>query len=47
MIKGSVLSAKFHRFQLIKLKWYKINSIKNQCFSYLFDSIFLKEKQKK
>ncbi len=43
---GSVASTKFNRFQLIKFKCHKINSIENQHFSYLSDSIFLKEKQK-
>ena len=42
---GSVASTKFNRFQLIKSKCYKINSIENQHFSYLSDSIFHKEKQ--
>ena len=43
---GSVASTKFNRFQTIKFKCHKINSIENQYFSYLSDSIFLKEKQK-
>ena len=43
---GSVASTKFNRFQPIKFKCHKINSIENQYFSYLSDSIFLKEKQK-
>ena len=43
---GSVASTKFNHFQLIKFKCHKINSIENQHFSYLSDSIFLKEKQK-
>ena len=43
---GSVASTKFNRFQLIKFKCHKINSIENQHFSYLSDSIFHKEKQK-
>ena len=45
MKKGSVASTKFNRFQLIKFICHKINSIENQHFSYLSDSIFLKEKQ--
>ncbi len=40
---GSVGSTKFNRFQLIKSKCYKINSIENQYFSYLSDSIFYKK----
>jgi transposase InsO family protein len=43
---GSVASTKFNRFQLKKFKCHKINSIENQHFSYLSDSIFHKEKQK-
>jgi hypothetical protein len=43
---GSVASTKFNRFKLIKFKCYKINSIENQHFSFLSDSIFLKKKQK-
>jgi hypothetical protein len=43
---GSVASTKFNRFQLIKFKCHEINSIENQHFSYLSDSISLKEKQK-
>ena len=46
IIEGSVASTKFNQFQRIKFKCYKINSIENQDFSYLSDSIFLKEKQK-
>ena len=46
VISGSVASTKFNRFQLIKSKCHKINSIENQHFSYLSDSIFHKEKQK-
>ncbi len=45
MFLGSVASTKFNRFQLRKFKRHKINSIENQHFSYLSDSIFLKEKQ--
>jgi len=45
-IFGSVASTKFNRLQLIKSKYHEINSIENQHFSYLSDSIFLKEKQK-
>ena len=45
-ISGSVASTKFNRFQLKKFKCHKINSIENQHFSYLSDTIFLKEKQK-
>ena len=45
-VLGSVASTKFNRFQPIKFKCHKINSIENQYFSYLSDSIFLKEKQK-
>ena len=44
--KGSVVSTKFNRFQLKKFKCDKINSIENQHFSFLSDSIFHKEKQK-
>jgi len=43
---GSVASTKFNRFKLIKFKCHKINSIENQHFSFLSDSIFLKKKQK-
>ena len=46
VVSGSVASTKFNRFQLIKFKCQKINSIENQHFIYLSDSIFLKEKQK-
>ncbi len=43
---GFVASTKFNRFQLIKFNCHKINSIENQHFSYLSNSIFYKEKQK-
>ncbi len=46
VLNGSAASTKFNRFQLIKFKYHEINSIENQHFSYLSDSIFLKEKQK-
>ena len=46
LFSGSVASTKFNRFQLKKFKCHKINSIENQHFSYLSDSIFHKEKQK-
>ena len=45
-VSGSVASTKFNRFKLIKFKCHKINSIENQHFSFLSDSIFLKKKQK-